>query len=143
MNIKRLAITLAGAVLASALLISAAAAHRGPVGTQSEDTYVDVRAPDSVERAAQAADVPPPPSLMAAGESAAYTDLRMPDSRTLPSTVQVPDTLPAADTLEPSEPSGFDVVSALVGAVAAAALSLLLITFLGLRRPAGERAASA
>ena len=42
-----------------------------------------------------------------------------------------------------SEPSGFDLVSAAIGAVAAGALSLVLMATLSMRRPAGRRAASA
>jgi hypothetical protein len=50
---------------------------------------------------------------------------------------------PQPTAAEPSEPSGFDVVSAAIGAVAAAGLSLVLVATLGLRRPAGRPAAGA
>ncbi len=48
---------------------------------------------------------------------------------------------PVAD--EQSSPGGFDWVSAAIGAAAAAALSLVLMATLGLRRPTARRAASA
>ena len=48
---------------------------------------------------------------------------------------------PVAD--EPSEPSGFDFVSAAIGAIAAGAVALLLMALLGLRRPPRGRPASA
>ena len=48
---------------------------------------------------------------------------------------------PVAD--EPSEPSGFDFVSAAIGAIAAGAVALLLMATLGLRRPPRRRPASA
>jgi hypothetical protein len=42
----------------------------------------------------------------------------------------------------PSKPSGFDFVSAAIGAIAAGALSLVLIATLGMRRPPRDRPAS-
>lgn len=42
-----------------------------------------------------------------------------------------------------SEPSGFDLVSAAIGAAAAAGLLLVVMATLGTRRATGRRAASA
>ena len=131
----RLATALAGAALASALAVSgASAAH----------DYV-----------------PPPPSSIAASAAEEYQDLRAPDTRDqadgyAPGTAQdlrMPDTVDAANGYqpelptqpvadEPSEPSGFDFVSAAIGAIAAGALSLVLIATLGMRRPPRDRPAS-
>jgi hypothetical protein len=112
----RLATALAGAALASALIVSGASA--------------DPHAIDAHNMA-----VNPPPV-------ASPQDLRMPDTRDQAEGYSPTlESQPVAD--EPSSPSGFDWVSAAIGAVAAAALSLLLVATLGLRRPAARRAASA
>jgi hypothetical protein len=112
----RLATALAGAALASALIVSGASA--------------DPHAIDAHDRA-----VNPPPV-------ASPQDLRMPDTRDQAEGYSPTlESQPVAD--EPSSPSGFDWVSAAIGAVAAAALSLLLVATLGLRRPAPRWATSA
>jgi hypothetical protein len=137
----RLATALAGAALASALAVSGASAHYG----QQTDNPV-----------------PPPPSSIAASAAEEYQDLRNPDTRDqadgyAPGTAQdlrMPDTVDAANGYrpelaqqpvadEPAEPSGFDFVSAAIGAIAAGALSLVLIATLGMRRPPRDRPASA
>lgn len=120
---KRLATAFAAAALASALAVSGAHAH---YGSQS------VRPPE----------VAPPPSSIAASAAEEYQALRSPDTRELaegsrPTPVQQP----VVD--QRSEPTGFDLLSAAIGAVAAAALSLVLMATLSVRRPAGRRTASA
>jgi hypothetical protein len=139
----RLATALAGAALASALAVSGASAHYGYQPSDAE--YV-----------------PPPPSSIAASAAEEYQDLRNPDTRDkadgyAPGTAQdlrMPDTVDAANGYqpelaqqpvadEPAEPSGFDFVSAAIGAIAAGALSLVLIATLGMRRPPRDRPASA
>jgi hypothetical protein len=144
----RLATALAGAALASALVVSGASA--------------DPHAIDAYNRTA----APPPPSSIAASAEEEYQDLRSPDAVDAaraagdplgvagPQDLRSPDTRDAADGYapqvepqpvadEPSEPSGFDLVSAAIGAVAAGALSLMLMAILGLRRPPRGRPASA
>jgi hypothetical protein len=143
----RLATALAGAALASALVVSGASASHG------------------YQPAQPSADVPPPPSSIAVSAEEEYQDLRSPDTRDLaegyaPGNAQdlrSPDTrdlaqgyqpeLPAQpvadEPSEPSEPSGFDFVSAAIGAIAAGGIALLLMVALGLRRPPRERPASA
>jgi hypothetical protein len=139
----RLATALAGAALASALAVSGASAHYGAQADEPE--YV-----------------PPPPSSIAVSAAEEYQDLRNPDTRDqadgyAPGTAQdlrMPDTVDAANGYqpelaqqpvadEPAEPSGFDFVSAAIGAIAAGALSLVLIATLGMRRPPRDRPASA
>jgi hypothetical protein len=125
---KRLATALAGAALASALVVSGASA--------------DPHAIDAYNRAANPPEVAPPPSSIAAPAGDEYQDLRMPDTRdAAEGYAPTLEPQPVAD--EPSEPAGFDLVSAAIGAVAAGALSLVLMATLGLRRPAARRAASA
>jgi hypothetical protein len=141
---KHLATAMAGAALASALAVSGASAHYGSQHQRSTDVapppssiaasageeYTDLRMPDTRD-AARAAEV----------ES--YTDLRSPDARDAglaeaPSTPLEPQPVAAA----PSEPAGFDLASAAIGAIAAAGLSLVLMATLGMRRP-GRRGAAA
>jgi hypothetical protein len=113
---KRLATALAGAALASALVVSGASA--------------DPHAIDAANRAAN-----PPPV-------ASPQDLRAPDTRDAAEGYSPTlESQSVAD--EPSSPGGFDWVSAAIGAVAAAGLSLVLMATLGMRRPAARRAASA
>ena len=113
---KRLATALAGAALASALAVSGASAGYGSVGSPG--------AGDPVE-------VAPPPSSIAVSAAEEYQYLRSPV------------TAAQAVADEPSEPTGFDLTSAAIGAAAAGGLSLVLMATLGLRRPAARRAASA
>jgi hypothetical protein len=139
----RLATALAGAALASALAVSGASAHYG-------------QQPDSP------AYVPPPPSSIAVSAAEEYQYLRSPDTRDQvdryapgnPQDLRAPDTRDAAEGYqpelpqqpvadEPSEPSGFDFVSAAIGAIAAGAAALVLVATLGLRRPPRGRPASA
>jgi hypothetical protein len=116
---KRLTTALAAAALASALAVSGAHAH---YGSQS------VPPPE----------VAPPASSIAASAGEEYQALRSAGTGDLASVRPAPAQQPVAD-----EPSGFDPVSAVIGAVAAAALSLVLIATLSTRRPTGRRAASA
>jgi hypothetical protein len=77
------------------------------------------------------ADVPPPPSSIAAGAGIEYGDLRAHDATAASPPV----------VAEPSAPAGFDWTSAAIGAAAAAAASLVSLTALGFRRrPGGVRA---
>ena len=71
--------------------------------------------------------VPPPPSSIAAPAGQAYEDLRAP---------QQPAVQPTAD-----EPSGFDVVSAAIGAAAGAGLVIVVLAAGGVarRRPMTRR----
>ena len=135
---QRLATALAGAALASALGASGASAHHG-------------------SQASEPPQVPPPPSSIAAPAGEAYTDLRSPDaassdrdryvdlrspdSRNQPADYTATVVSPAVAD-EPTEATGFDLTSAAIGAIAAAAMSLVLIATLGTRRPSGRRAAS-
>jgi HAMP domain-containing protein len=73
--------------------------------------------------------VAPPPSSIAASAEDEYQSLRAPGQQ--------------ATVDEPSEPSGFDLVSAAIGAAAAAGLSLVLMTVFAVRRPTSRRPASA
>jgi hypothetical protein len=126
---KRLATALAGAALASALAVSGASA--------------DPHAIDAASRAADApAAAPPPPSSIAASAGDKYQDLRAPDTRDQAEGYS-PTLEPQPVAGGPSEPTGFDLVSAAIGAVAAGALSLVLMATLGLRRSTGRRPASA
>ena len=74
-------------------------------------------------------DVAPPPSSIAASADEEYQSLRAAAQQ------------PEVD--EPSEPSGFDLASAAIGAAAAAGLSIVLMAALVNRRPADRRPASA
>jgi hypothetical protein len=119
---QRLATALAGAALASALGASGASAHHG-------------------SQASEPPQVPPPASSIAAPAGEAYVDLRSPDSRNQPADYTATVVSPAVAD-EPSEATGFDLTSAAIGAIAAAAVSLVLIATLGTRGPFGRRAAS-
>ncbi len=150
---KLMATALAGAALASAMAVSGASAdphaidtHNRAVGeAQAADTYQDLRSPDAVDAARAAGgspEVAPPPSSIAASAGDGYQALRSPDTRDYAEGyAPASQSQPVVD--EPSEPAGFDLTSAAIGAVAAGALSLLLMATLGLRRPAGRRPASA
>jgi hypothetical protein len=115
---KRLATVIAGAAVASALAVSGASAQQGsPPGSSPE--------------------VAPPPSSIAASAAEEYKDLRARDAVEGPT----PEPQPVAD--EPSEPAGFDLVSAAIGAVVGGGLSLALMATLGMRRTPRSRPASA
>ncbi len=116
---KRLATALAAAALASALAVSGAHAHYGSQSVPSPE-------------------VAPPASSIAASAGEEYQALRSAGTGDLASARPAPAQQPVVD-----EPSGFDPVSAVIGAVAAAALSLVLMATLSTRRPTGGRAASA
>jgi hypothetical protein len=115
---RRLATALAGAAIASAMMVSGASADEG---------YVDLRSPDAVDAARAAGDPP---------AEEGYTDLRMPDRReqTSPSAPGPQ----AASVDDPSQPTSFDWVSAALGAAAGTGLLLLVLAAAGLarRRPA-------
>jgi hypothetical protein len=116
---KRLATALAAAALASAMAVSGAHAHYGSQSTGSQE-------------------VAPPPSSIAASAGQEYQDLRSTGTGNVGDSRPAPAQQPVVD-----EPSGFDPVSATIGAVAAAALSLVLMATLSTRRPTGRRVASA
>jgi hypothetical protein len=120
MRSTRLNTALAGLVVAATL--AAPAAYAMPI---------DPAAP-AVTR--EAPDVPPPPSsiVVGSGQEYEYEQLR---ARSTPASQPVID--------ERSAPSGFDWVSAAIGAVAAAGLAVVSIAALGMRRPAARRATSA
>jgi hypothetical protein len=79
-------------------------------------------------------DVPPPPSLIAASAGEQYEELRSPDTQ---------DGAAGDVATVAAQPGGFDWVSAAIGAVAAAGLSFVTFAALGMRKPAGRRAARA
>jgi hypothetical protein len=109
---KRLATAMAGAALASAMVVSGASAD--PF-TDSERRKVE--------------------------QFQGRQDLRSPDTRDQAEGYNPAlESQPVAD--EPSSPGGFDWVSDAIGAAAAAGLSLVLMATLGLRRPTARRAAS-
>jgi hypothetical protein len=148
---KRLATAMAGAALASALAVSGASAvpaeqiiprtaddsHKVPpppssIAASAAEEYQDLRSPDAVDAARAAGDAP----------DAVTRDLRSPDTRDAAEGYSPTlESQPVAG--EPSEPAGFDLVSAAIGAVAAGALSLVLMASLGLRRPPRQRPSSA
>ena len=147
---KRLATALAAAALASALAVSGAHAQNGSqsvpspevappassIAVSAADEYEKLRAPATNDTSR----VAPPASSIAASAGEEYQALRSGGTGDLASArpAPAPAQQPAAD-----EPSGFDPVSAAIGAVAAAALSLVLMATLSTRRPTGRRAASA
>ena len=116
---KRLATAIAAAALASSMAVSGAHAHYGSQSVPPQE-------------------VPPAPSSIAASAGEKYQALRSAGTGDLASVRPAPAQQPVAD-----EPSGFDPLSAVIGAVAAAALSLVLMATLSTRRPTGRRAASA
>jgi hypothetical protein len=101
---------LATALLAVNVALAAPAAYAMPVDP--------VGAPAPTE---QVPDVPPPPSSIAMSAKDQYEVLRTPVGST-------------EVAGEPSSPSGFDWVSAAIGAVAAAGLSLVTVAALSTRR---------
>jgi hypothetical protein len=101
---------LATALLAVTLAIAAPAAYAMPADP--------VGAPTPTQRVP---DVPPPPSSIAMSAADEYEVLRAPVAST-----EVAD--------EPSSPSGFDWVSAAIGAVAAAGIALVTVAALSARR---------
>ena len=103
---RKLVTALVGVVLA----IAAPAAYAMPVDPNG--------APGTTQEVPQ---VPPPPSSIAMSAADEYEVLRAPVGST-----EVAD--------EPSSPSGFDWVSAAIGAVAAAGIALVTIAALSTRR---------
>jgi hypothetical protein len=82
--------------------------------------------------------VPPPPSSIAVSAAKEYAALRAcagQDDSTIVASAPI--------AREPSPPTSFDWVSATIGAIAAAGLSLALAAGLGLRRRTGPQAATA
>ncbi len=139
---KRLTTALAGAALASALVVSGASADPHAIDAHNRATgEVPYVAPPASSIAASAGDeysgLRDP-----AGPGAQGQDLRSPDTRDM-AEGYAPTVEPQPVANAPSEPSGFDPVSAVIGAVAAGALSLLLMAALGIRRPTSRGAASA
>lgn len=108
------------AALVCAGLITAPAANAMPVG--------------QLTVAGTTSDAPPPPPssiAMSAGDE--YEALRA------PTTVVAPEPVAASEPVAPSAPTGFDWVSAAIGAAATAGLALVSLATMGTRR----RAASA
>jgi len=82
--------------------------------------------------------LPPPPSSIAASAAKEYAALRAcgrQDDSTIVASAPI--------AREPSPPTGFDWVSATIGAIAAAGLSLVVAAVLGVRRRTGPQAATA
>jgi hypothetical protein len=156
---KRLATAMAGAALASAMVVSGASADQhaidaaeraanpppSSIADPAGDEYQDLRSPDAVDAARAAGDAPDAATTPQSGPNPVAEgnqDLRMPDTRDrAEGYAPTLDSQPVAD--EPSPPGGFDWVSAAIGAVAATGLSLVLMATLGLRRPTARRATSA
>jgi hypothetical protein len=87
-------------------------------------------------------EVAPPPSSIAVSAGEAYEELRASGTQGQATDYSTPiASQPAVG--EPSTPGGFDLVSAVIGAVAAAGLALVSMAALGMRRSIGRRAASA
>jgi hypothetical protein len=142
---KSLATALAAAALASAMAASGASA--------------DLHAIDTAAREAAGLQSEPPPSSIAISAGEEYQDLRSPDAADAApgagtQDLRSPDTrdyangyAPTLDSQpvvdEPSTPSGFDWVSALIGAAAASGIALMLMAFFGGGRVTGRRPASA
>ena len=143
---KSLATALAAAALASAMAASGASADLHAIDTAARE-------------AAGLQSEPPPPSSIATSAREEYQDLRSPDAADAApgagtQDLRSPDTRDYANgyapTFEsqpvvdgPSTPSGFDWVSALIGAAAATGIALLLMAFFGGGRMPGRRPASA
>ena len=116
---KSLATALAGAALASAMVVSGASADQHAIDAAAREE-------------AGLPSVPAEPRQ----------DLRSPDSRDrAEGYAPTLESQPVVD--EPSSPSGFDWVSALIGAAAAAGLSLVVVALFGNGRTLGRRPASA
>jgi hypothetical protein len=108
------------AALVCAGLITAPAAYAMPV----DPVKITVKSSDAP---------PPPPSSIAMSAGDEYEALRAPQ------TVIASEPAVAAEPVAPSAPTGFDWVSAAIGAAAAAGLALVTLATVGTRR----RAASA
>jgi hypothetical protein len=123
---KSLVTALVGAALASALSVSGASA----------DTYQDLRSPDAVDAAREAGDAPnvaPAPSSIARSAEEAYQDMRSPDARdAADGYAPTIDVEPVTDG--PSATSGFDWVSAAIGAAAGTGLLIVLLAAGGFAR---------
>lgn len=104
------------ALLAVTLAIAAPAAYAMPVDPVGATTPTE-----------QVPDVPPPPSSIAMTAKDQYEVLRAPVGGT-----EVAGGTAVAD--EPSSPSGFDWMSAAIGAVAAAGIALATVAALSTRR---------
>jgi hypothetical protein len=119
---RAMATALAGAAIASA--IGATGASARPV-----EQFV----PGSAGATAESRSVPPPASSIAAPAGKAYEELRSPG--------QQPTGEPQPVVDEPSSPSGFDLLSAAIGAAAGAGLAIVLLAAGGLarRRPLTRR----
>lgn len=121
--LKRIVATaLAGATIAS--LVGAAGVSARPV-----EQFMPGEAAGSVALKS----VPPPPSSIATPAGEAYEDLRLPD--------EPPAQTTGAPQQVSDEPSGFDLVSAAIGAAAGAGLIVVLLAAGGLvrRRPLTRR----
>jgi hypothetical protein len=135
----RLASALAGAALASALVVSSASADQHAIDAHNRAVNPPpVASPQELRSSNTRAqpEVGPPPSSIAKSAAEEYEKLRAQAADN-----PAPAPQPVAD--EPSGQGGFDLMSAAIGAVAAAAMSLVLMASLGLRRPTSRDAASA
>jgi hypothetical protein len=111
MRSTKLTAALVGAALAAVLAAPVADAKPiDPVGSTTDTREVPY--------------VAPPPSSIAASAGKEYEKLRAPAGST------------ALAVDEPSAPTGFDWVSAAIGAVTAAGLSLVTLAAVGMRRRA-------
>ena len=140
--------------LATALAAAALASATGASGASA-----DLHAIDTAAREAAGLESAPPPSSVAVSARAEYQDLRSPDTADAApgagtQDLRSPDTRDYANgyapTLasqpvvdEPQAPSGFDWISALIGAAAATGIALMLMAFFGGGRLPGRRPASA
>jgi hypothetical protein len=112
-HLKSLATAMIVVALALVLPVSGASAHYGA-------------------QPASSSEVAPPASSIAASATDEYQNLRAAAQQPV-----------VAEPTESSEPSGFDLVSAAIGAAIAGGLSLVLMATLTTRRAASRRPASA
>ena len=121
---KRLAAAVAAAALMGAVPAQGAPADAG---------HQDLRSPDAVDAAREAGDPPrvaPAPSSIAASEVEQYQDLRTPDTRD--AAVGYSPALEAQTAVdEPSLSSGFDWLSAAIGAAAGAGVLVIVLAATG------------
>ena len=127
------------------------------IATSAREEYQDLRSPDARDAAGLQSGQPSArerysarqeyqdlrsPDAADAAPGAGTQDLRSPDTRDYANGYAPTfDSQPVID--EPSAPSGFDWVSALIGAAAATGIALVLMAFFGGGRLPGRRPASA
>ncbi|MGE5636346.1 MAG: hypothetical protein ACM3UV_05320 [Nocardioidaceae bacterium] len=125
---RSLASALAGAALASALIVADASA---------DPSFQDLRSADAADAGRAAVD---PPSSVADPSGDDFQDLRSADTRDYAADLSSASE-PQAVAAQPARSGGFDVVSALLGAAAGTGLLIVLIAAVGLvrRRPSPGR----